>query len=82
LLDQVCAKMRMLHYSKRPPPRRPLARPNAPYVLFNNCFRSQAAVNARRIETLMARQPGLVVAPPPAASVPEQRWLFDDAPSG
>jgi uncharacterized protein YecE (DUF72 family) len=48
--------------------------------LFNNCFRSQAAVNARRIETLMARQPGLVVTPPPAAPPPEQRSLFGDAP--
>jgi uncharacterized protein YecE (DUF72 family) len=47
--------------------------------LFNNCFRSQAAVNARRIETLMARQPGLVVTPPPAAPPPEQRSLFGDA---
>ena len=46
--------------------------------LFNNCFRSQAAVNARRIETLMARQPGLIVTPPPAEAPPEQRSLFGD----
>ena len=49
--------------------------------LFNNCFRSQAAVNARRIETLMAPQPGLVVTPPPAVP-PEEPSLFGNDPSG
>ncbi len=50
--------------------------------LFNNCFRSQAAVNARRMQTLMARQPGLDVATPPGEAPPVQRSLFDDASSG
>ena len=50
--------------------------------LFNNCFRSQAAVNARRMQTLMARQPGLDVAPPPGEGPPVQRSLFDDGAAG
>ena len=49
--------------------------------LFNNCYRSQAAVNARRLQELMARRPGLDVAPP-AEAPPAKRSLFDDAPSG
>lgn len=46
--------------------------------LFNNCYRGQAAANARRMQALSARQaPGLNVVPPPAAAVPVQRSLFD-----
>jgi len=48
--------------------------------LFNNCFRSQAADNARRMMGLMAGRPGLHVEPPPGGTPPAQRSLFDDAP--
>ena len=47
--------------------------------LFNNCWRSQAAVNAQRMQTLAARQPGLVVEAPPAVPQAAQQSLFDDA---
>jgi uncharacterized protein YecE (DUF72 family) len=49
--------------------------------LFNNCHRSQAADNARRMEQLAARRPQLTVEPPSAAPAPVQRSLFDQAPS-
>jgi uncharacterized protein YecE (DUF72 family) len=47
--------------------------------LFNNCWHSQAAVNAQRMQTLVAQQPGLTVEAPPAAPQRAQRSLFDDA---
>lgn len=50
--------------------------------LFNNCHRSQAADNARRMEQLAARRVGLNVEPAPAPPASAQRGLFDDAPSG
>lgn len=47
-------------------------------LMFNNCQRSQAATNARRMQSLMAeRAPQLLQVPPSAALVPEQRTLFD-----
>jgi uncharacterized protein YecE (DUF72 family) len=49
--------------------------------LFNNCHRSQAADNARRMEHLAARRPQLAVESPPAARAPVQRSLFDQVPS-
>ena len=48
--------------------------------LFNNCFRSQAANNARRMMELMAGRPELHVEPPPAGAPPAQRSLFEGAP--
>jgi uncharacterized protein YecE (DUF72 family) len=46
--------------------------------LFNNCYRGQAAANARRMEALFAREaPGLNLVPPFAAAPPAQRSLFD-----
>jgi uncharacterized protein YecE (DUF72 family) len=46
-------------------------------MLFNNCHRSQAAHNARRLEVLLAeRAPELSVAAPPAQAPPAQRSLF------
>ena len=50
--------------------------------LFNNCHRSQAADNARRMEELAARRAGLTVEPPPSPPTPAQRGLFDDAARG
>lgn len=50
--------------------------------LFNNCWRSQAAVNAQRMQNHAALQPGLIVQSPLAAPQPAQRSLFDDSPSG
>lgn len=48
-------------------------------VLFNNCQRSQAAANARRMEALLQGDPTLAVVEPaaPTAPVPEQRLLFE-----
>ena len=51
-------------------------------LLFNNCHRSQAAANARRMRELLSRlAPELPVVEPfaaPAVPVPRQRSLFDD----
>jgi uncharacterized protein YecE (DUF72 family) len=52
-------------------------------VLFNNCHRSQAAENARRMRELLTRMaPELELVPPfaPATNPPLQRSLFDDDP--
>jgi uncharacterized protein YecE (DUF72 family) len=46
-------------------------------VLFNNCHRSQAAVNARRLRQLLEQQaPELEVVTPFTGAGPEQRTLF------
>jgi uncharacterized protein YecE (DUF72 family) len=46
--------------------------------LFNNCQRSQAAVNARRMQTLLGSQaPQLHLVPPAGAEPPVQRTLFE-----
>jgi uncharacterized protein YecE (DUF72 family) len=46
-------------------------------VLFNNCHRSQAAVNAARLRQLLERQgPELNVVAPFSGAEPEQRSLF------
>lgn len=46
--------------------------------LFNNCHRSQATVNARRMRELLRSQaPELDLVEPPAAEGPVQRTLFD-----
>jgi uncharacterized protein YecE (DUF72 family) len=46
--------------------------------LFNNCHRSQAAVNARRMIDLIAeRAPQLDVVPPAASHAPTQGTLFE-----
>jgi uncharacterized protein YecE (DUF72 family) len=48
--------------------------------LFNNCNRSQAAVNARRMQSLLGMQaPGIMQREPFAAPAPVQRTLFDAA---
>src|SRR5262249_43519881 len=45
--------------------------------LFNNCHRSQAAVNARRLRQLLQQQaPDLEVVAPFTGAGPEQRSLF------
>jgi uncharacterized protein YecE (DUF72 family) len=45
--------------------------------LFNNCMRSQAAVNARRMQTLLGVEaPQLNLIPPPAPVAPKQTTLF------
>ncbi len=49
--------------------------------LFNNCHRSQAAVNAQRMQVLAAGRPQLAVEPAPAEPASVQRSLFDDAPA-
>jgi uncharacterized protein YecE (DUF72 family) len=47
-------------------------------LLFNNCHRSQAAHNARRLQTLLAHQRGdLFVVAPPAPAQPVQGTLFE-----
>jgi uncharacterized protein YecE (DUF72 family) len=49
-------------------------------ILFNNCHRSQAAENARRMTELLARlAPELDLVAPFAPAAPQQRSLFDDA---
>jgi uncharacterized protein YecE (DUF72 family) len=48
-------------------------------LLFNNCQRGQAAINARRMQQLLGeRAPQLPLVPPPGATVdgPTQRMLF------
>jgi uncharacterized protein YecE (DUF72 family) len=46
--------------------------------LFNNCQRSQAAVNARRMQALLSeRAPQVTVVPPSAAVEPTQGTLFE-----
>jgi uncharacterized protein YecE (DUF72 family) len=45
--------------------------------LFNNCHRSQAATNARRMCNLAAQSPDLNVVQPFASAPPVQRSLFD-----
>jgi len=53
-------------------------RATAALVLFNNCYRAQAAENARRMRDLFARlAPRLEVVAPPAPPPPAQRSLFD-----
>jgi hypothetical protein len=45
--------------------------------LFNNCQRSQAATNARRMQALLsATLPGVDLVPPRAAAEPVQGTLF------
>ena len=46
--------------------------------LFNNCHRSQAAINAQRMQALAAGRPQFAVEPPAAEPAPVQRSLFDD----
>ncbi|HVS36414.1 MAG TPA: DUF72 domain-containing protein [Gemmataceae bacterium] len=48
--------------------------------LFNNCHRSQAAINAQRLQNLASGRSEFAVQPPPAESGTAQRSLFDDAP--
>jgi uncharacterized protein YecE (DUF72 family) len=46
-------------------------------LLFNNCHRSQAAHNARRLQALLSRQTGdFFVVPPPVPAQPVQGTLF------
>jgi uncharacterized protein YecE (DUF72 family) len=45
--------------------------------LFNNCHRSQAADNARRMQALAAARSQFAVEPPPAPPAPVQRRLFE-----
>jgi uncharacterized protein YecE (DUF72 family) len=46
--------------------------------LFNNCYRGQAVVNARRLRELFElRAPKLSVVPPVGGPAPEQRTLFE-----
>ena len=48
------------------------------FLLFNNCQRSQAAANARRMQELLASTaPEIEIVQPVAASVPHQRMLFE-----
>jgi uncharacterized protein YecE (DUF72 family) len=46
------------------------------FLLFNNCQRSQAVGNARRMQTLLAGHPGLHVVAAPAEPIPVQQTLF------
>jgi uncharacterized protein YecE (DUF72 family) len=46
-------------------------------LLFNNCQRGQAAINARRMQQLLGTQaPQLNLVPPPGSAGPVQRTLF------
>ncbi len=48
------------------------------WILFNNCQRHQAVVNARRLREIVARlAPDLEVVPPLAPPAPTQRSLFE-----
>ena len=52
--------------------------PEQVLFLFNNCQRTQAIVNARRLRTLFEEQaPEMNVVTPFAAAPPVQRSLFD-----
>ena len=46
-------------------------------VMFNNCHRSQATVNAKRMRTLLAAHPQLDVVPAFAQPLPVQKMLFE-----
>jgi uncharacterized protein YecE (DUF72 family) len=46
-------------------------------VMFNNCHRGQAAVNAKRMRTLLAAHPQLDVVPALAEPLPVQKTLFE-----